>query len=139
MQKFCSRFLCPLTPPPPRNQQSDGFPLEFLPQGPQKQNCEHPANKPSEKIVRTNRIMNKRAFLKKAGKSPKKTKIFILAETLKSFGKKKKARKSKNGKEKNLRLCFEQIVWANRPSSRKHYDRPQDRFCRPNPELGLDR
>ena len=57
-------LLCALTPPPP-NQQSDGFPLEFLLKGPQtelrtlSQNCEQTLQK-----LRTNRIMNKRAFLK---------------------------------------------------------------------------
>ena len=62
-QNVCSQLLCPLTPPLP-NQQSDGFPLEFLLKD-LKQNCEHAAklaNKPSKKL-RTNRIMNKRAFL----------------------------------------------------------------------------
>ena len=45
-QNVCSQFLRPLTPPPPPNQQSDGFPLEFLLEGPQtelrtlSQNCE---------------------------------------------------------------------------------------------------
>ena len=62
-QNFCSQFLCPLTPPPP-NQQNDGFPLEFLSKGPQtelrtlSQNCEQTLQK-----LRTNRIMNKLAFL----------------------------------------------------------------------------
>ena len=56
--------MCPLTPPPP-NQQIDGFPLEFLLKGHQtelrtlSQNCEQTLQK-----LRTNRIMNKRAFLK---------------------------------------------------------------------------
>ena len=60
---FCSQFLCPLTPPPP-NQQNDGFPLEFLLKGPQtelrtlSQNCEQTLQK-----LRTNRITNKPAFL----------------------------------------------------------------------------
>ena len=49
-------FLCPLTPPPP-NQQSDGFPLEFLVKGPQTE-----LRTLSQKL-RTNNIMNKRAFL----------------------------------------------------------------------------
>ena len=62
-QNVCSQFLCPLTPPPP-NQQNDGFPLEFLLKGPQtelrtlSQNCEQTLQK-----LRTNRIMNKPAFL----------------------------------------------------------------------------
>ena len=53
-----------LVHPPPPNQQSDGFPLEFLLKGPQtelrtlSQNCEQTLQK-----LRTNRIMNKRAFL----------------------------------------------------------------------------
>ena len=52
----------PLNPPPP-NQQSDGFPLKFLLEGPQtelqtlSQNCEQTLQK-----LRTNRIMNKRPF-----------------------------------------------------------------------------
>ena len=60
---FYSQFLCPLIPPPP-NQQSDRFPLEFLLKGPQtelrtlSQNCEQTFQE-----LRTNRIMNKRAFL----------------------------------------------------------------------------
>ena len=55
----------PLYPPPPPNQQSEGFPLEFLLKGPQtelrtlSQNCEQTVQK-----LRTNRIVNKRAFLK---------------------------------------------------------------------------
>ena len=63
-QKFCSQFSCRLTPPP--NQQSDGFPLEFLLERPQtklralSQNCEQTLQK-----LRTNRIMNKRVFLRK--------------------------------------------------------------------------
>ena len=62
-QNFCSQFLCTLDPPPP-NEQNDGFPLEFLLEGPQtelrtlSQNCEQTPQK-----LRTNRIMNKRAFL----------------------------------------------------------------------------
>ena len=62
-KKFCSQFLCSLTPPPP-NQQNEGFPLEFLLEGPQtelrtlSQNCEQTSQK-----LRTKRIMNKRAFL----------------------------------------------------------------------------
>ena len=61
-QNFCSQFA-PLNHPPP-NQQNDGFPLEFLLKGPQtelrtlSQNCEQTLQK-----LRTNRIMNKRAFL----------------------------------------------------------------------------
>ena len=61
--KFLFTILVPLDPPPP-NQQSDGFPLEFLLRGPQtelrtlSQNCEQTLQK-----LRTNRIMNKRAFL----------------------------------------------------------------------------
>ena len=49
---------------PPHNQQIDGFPLEFLFKEPQtelrtlSQNCEQTLQK-----LRTNRIMNKRAFL----------------------------------------------------------------------------
>ena len=45
-QNICSQFSCPLTPPPLPNQQSDGFALEFLLEGPQtelrtlSQNCE---------------------------------------------------------------------------------------------------
>ena len=64
----CTKALCPsfvpLNPPPPPNQQSDGFPLEFLLKGPQTelrtpgQKCEQTLQK-----LRTNRIMNKRAFL----------------------------------------------------------------------------
>ena len=56
-QNVCSQFLCPLTPPPP-NQQSDGFPLEFLLKGPQtelrtlSQNCEQTLSK-----LRTKRIL----------------------------------------------------------------------------------
>ena len=54
----------PLTHPPP-NQQGHGFPLEFLLKAPQaelrtlSQNCEQTLPK-----LRTNRIMNKRAFLR---------------------------------------------------------------------------
>ena len=56
-------IFAPLNPPPP-NQQSAGFPLEFLLEGPQtelrtlSQNCEQTLQK-----LRTNRIVNKRAFL----------------------------------------------------------------------------
>ena len=62
-KKFCSRILCPLNPPPP-NQQSDGFPQEFVLKGPQtelrtlNQNCEQILLK-----LRTNRIVNKRVLL----------------------------------------------------------------------------
>ena len=58
--KFLFTILCPLAPPPP-NQQNDGFPLE---EGPQtelrtlSQSCEQTLQK-----LRTNRIINKRAFL----------------------------------------------------------------------------
>ena len=58
-----TKFLCPLTPPPRPNQQSDGFALEFLLKDPQtelrtiSQNCEQTLQK-----LRTERIMNKRAF-----------------------------------------------------------------------------
>ena len=64
-----SQFLCPLTPPPAK-QQSDAFPLEFLLKGPQtklrtlSQNYEQTLQK-----LRTNRITNKLAFLIFAGKS----------------------------------------------------------------------
>ena len=57
-------IFAPLKPPPPPNQQSDGFPLEFLLKGPQtelrtlSQNCEQTLQK-----LRTNRIMNKGEFL----------------------------------------------------------------------------
>ena len=57
-------IFAPLNPPL-SNQQSDGSPLEFLLKGPQtelrtlSQNCEQTLAK-----LRTNRIMNKRAFLK---------------------------------------------------------------------------
>ena len=57
-------IVCPLTPPPP-NQQNARFPLDFLLKGPQtelrtlNQNCEQTLQK-----LRTNRITNKRAFLK---------------------------------------------------------------------------
>ena len=56
-------IFVPLNPPPP-NQQNDEFPLDFLLKGPQtklrtlSQNCEQTLQK-----LRTNRIMNKRAFL----------------------------------------------------------------------------
>ena len=59
---FLFTIFATLTPPP--NQQNDGFPLEFLLKGPQTelrtlgQNCEQTLQK-----LRTNRIMNKRAFL----------------------------------------------------------------------------
>ena len=55
---------CDPYPPPPPNQQNDGFPLEFLVKGPQtelrtlSQNCEQTLRK-----LRTNRIVKKRAFL----------------------------------------------------------------------------
>ena len=61
---FVHNFCALLTPPPP-NQQDEGFPLEFLLERPQtelrtlSQNCEQTLQK-----LRTNRIMNKRAFLK---------------------------------------------------------------------------
>ena len=61
--KFLFTIFAPLNPPPP-NQQNDGFPLEFLLKGPQTElrtlskNCEQTLQK-----LRTNRIMNKRAFL----------------------------------------------------------------------------
>ena len=61
--KFLFTIFAPLNPPPP-NQQNAGFPLEFLLKGPQtelrtlSQNCEQTLQK-----LRTNRIMNKRAFL----------------------------------------------------------------------------
>ena len=57
-------IFAPFNPPPP-NQQDDGFILEFLLKGPQtelrtlSQNCEQTLQK-----LRTNRIVNKRAFLK---------------------------------------------------------------------------
>ena len=63
--KFLFTIFVALDPPPP-NQQNDGFPLEFLLKGPQtelrtlSQNCEQTVQK-----LRTNRIMNKRAFLTK--------------------------------------------------------------------------
>ena len=56
--------FCAYEPPPP-NQQNDGFPLDFLLKEPQtalrtlSQNCEQTLQK-----LRTNRIMNKRAFLR---------------------------------------------------------------------------
>ena len=59
---FVHNFCAPYPPP---NQQIDGFPLEFLLQEPQtelrtlSQNCEQTLQK-----LRTNRILNKRAFLK---------------------------------------------------------------------------
>ena len=62
--KFVFTISVPLNPLPPI-QQSDGFPLEFLLKGPQaelrtlSQNCEQTVLK-----LQTNRIMNKRAFLK---------------------------------------------------------------------------
>ena len=62
--KFLFTIFAPFTTPPP-NQQSEGFPLEFLLKGPQtelrtlSQNCEQTLQK-----LRTNRIMNKRAFPK---------------------------------------------------------------------------
>ena len=52
---FCSRFWCPLTPPLPK-QRSDGFPVEFLWEGPQTELRTNPLRK-----LRTNRITNKRA------------------------------------------------------------------------------
>ena len=61
--KVLFTIFAPLKPPPP-NHQNDGFPLEFLLKGPQtelrtlSQNCEQTLQK-----LRTNRIMNKRAFL----------------------------------------------------------------------------
>ena len=64
-------IFVPLDPPPP-NQQSDGFPLDFLSKGPQtelrtlSQNCEQTLQK-----LQTNRIMNKRAFLKNCRKASK--------------------------------------------------------------------
>ena len=64
--KFLFTIFVPLGPPPP-NQRRDGFPLDFLLKGPQtelrtlSQNCEQTLQK-----LRTNRIMNKRAFLKNA-------------------------------------------------------------------------
>ena len=60
--KFLFNFRA-LAPPPPKTR-SDGFRLEFLLEGPQtelrtlSQNCEQTLQK-----LRTNRIMNKRAFL----------------------------------------------------------------------------
>ena len=60
--KFLFTIFVPLDPPPP-NQQSDGFPLGFLLKAPEtelrtlSQNCEQTLQK-----LRTNRIMNKRAF-----------------------------------------------------------------------------
>ena len=59
---FLFTIFAPLNLPPP-NQQNDGFPLEFLLKGPETelrtliQNCEQTLQK-----LRTNRIMNKRAF-----------------------------------------------------------------------------
>ena len=61
---FVHNFCAPWPPPPP-NQQSDGFSLKFLLKGPQtelwtlSQNCEQTLQK-----LQTNRIMNKRAFLR---------------------------------------------------------------------------
>ena len=61
---FVHNIFAPIKPPPPPNQQNDGFPLEFLLKGPQtelrtlSQNCEQTLQK-----LRTNRIMNKRVFL----------------------------------------------------------------------------
>ena len=58
-------IFVPINLPAP-NQQNEGFPLEFLLEGPQtelrtlSQNCEQTLKK-----LRTNRIMNKRALLKK--------------------------------------------------------------------------
>ena len=60
--KILFTIFVPMNPPPP-NQQNEGFPLEFLSEGPQTelrtlgQNCEQTLQK-----LRTNRIMNKRAF-----------------------------------------------------------------------------
>ena len=64
--KFLFTIFVPLKPPPP-NQQKEGFSLEFLLKGPQtelrtlSQNCEQTLQK-----LRTNRIMNKRAFLRES-------------------------------------------------------------------------
>ena len=61
--KISFTIFVPINPPPP-NQQNEGFPLEFLLEGPQtelrtlSQNCEQTLQK-----LRTNRIMNKRALL----------------------------------------------------------------------------
>ena len=61
--KFLFTIFALINPPPP-NQANEGFPLEFPLEGPQtelrtlSQNCEQTPQK-----LRTNRIMNKRAFL----------------------------------------------------------------------------
>ena len=63
--KFLFTIFAPLNPPPP-NRESHGFSLEFLLKGRQtelrtlSQNCEQTLQK-----LRTNRIMNKWAFLRK--------------------------------------------------------------------------
>ena len=62
--KFLFTIFAPLNPPPP-NQHNDGFPLEFLLKAPQTElrtlskNCEQTLQK-----LRTNRVVNKQAFLK---------------------------------------------------------------------------
>ena len=64
--KILFTIFVPINPPPP-NQQNEGFPLEFLLEGPQtelrtlSQNCEQTLQK-----LRTKRIMNKRAFLRES-------------------------------------------------------------------------
>ena len=68
--QFPSKSAC-FTRLPPPNQQNEGFALEFLLEGPQtelrtlSQNREQTLQK-----LRTNRIMNKRAFLKRVGRFP---------------------------------------------------------------------
>ena len=62
--KILFTIFVPINPPPLPNQENEGFPLEFLLEGPQtelrtlSQNCEQTLQN-----LRTNRITNKRAFL----------------------------------------------------------------------------
>ena len=86
-KKVLFTIFAPLNRPSP-NQQSDGFPLEFLWKGPQRelrtlsQTCEQTLQKKW-----TNRIMNKRAFLKFYFKTKKNlcAKIADLSGTTDSF------------------------------------------------------
>ena len=78
VHKFLFTIFVPLNPPPP-NQQSDGFPLDFLLKDP-KQNCEHSAkiaNKPSKNCEQTELWTKGRFWFTEPSKHPSKNHVLL--------------------------------------------------------------